>query len=175
MPTTRGTRRIYDGRIIKLRVDDVVHDNGHVSAYEIIEHPGGVCVIARPQPESIVLVRQYRPAIGRAMWEVPAGKLDPGESPEACAARELREETGYVAGSMRLLCRIYSAPGFCDELLYLFEARDVAAGPTQPEPNEDIEVATFRLDDALALAANDELPDAKTHVALLWATKLASG
>ncbi|GAC1459014.1 MAG: hypothetical protein PVSMB8_14890 [Vulcanimicrobiaceae bacterium] len=116
-------------------------------------------------------MRQFRPAIGRAMWEVPAGKLDPGEQPQTCAARELREETGYVAGSLQLVCRFYSAPGFCDELLHLYEARDVVLGPTQPEANEDIEVHTFTIADALELAARDELPDAKTLVALLWAAR----
>lgn len=164
-----GTRRIHEGRVLNLRVDDVTLPNGRASKFEIVEHNGGVCVIAQPQPESIVLVRQYRPATGRMLLEVPAGKLEAGEDPLACAQRELLEETGYRCRHMRRLWSFYSAPGFCSELLHLFVAEGLTLGAAQPEENESIEVVVMRVEDAWAMVERDELPDAKTQIALAWA------
>jgi ADP-ribose pyrophosphatase len=167
--TVRGTRPIYQGRILNLRVDDVEYSNGHRSELEIIEHRGGVAVIAMPAPRSIVLVRQYRPAICRTMWEVPAGKLEAGEDPLSCATRELIEETGYRAQRLRKLWTFYTAPGFCTELMHLFVAEGLSAGAPAPEENEQIDVRTFDLDEAWNLVTRDEMPDAKTQIALAWA------
>ena len=169
MVTVRGTRPIYKGRILNLRVDDVEYSNGHRSELEIIEHRGGVAVIAMPEPRSIVLVRQYRPAIGRTMWEVPAGKLEAGEEPLSCATRELIEETGYRAQRLRKLWTFYTAPGFCTELMHLFVAEGLSAGAPAPEDNEQIEVRTFKVEEAWGLVIRDEMPDAKTQIALAWA------
>ena len=169
MVTVHGTRRIYEGRVLNLRVDDVEYPNGHRSTIEVVEHRGGVAVIAMPQPRSIVLVHQFRPAIGRAMWEVPAGKLEAGEDPGTCAARELLEETGYRAHGLRELWTFYTAPGFCGELLHLFVAEGLTAGDPSPEPGEQIKTRLFDVDEAWALVARNELPDAKTQIALAWA------
>ena len=169
MVTVHGTRRIYEGRVLNLRVDDVEYPNGHRSTVEVVEHRGGVAVIAMPQPHQIVLVHQYRPAIGRAMWEVPAGKLEAGEDPSSCARRELMEETGYRAERLRELWTFYTAPGFCSELLHLFVAEGLRLGAASPEAGEQIEVRTFDVDEAWALASRNELPDAKTQIALSWA------
>lgn len=169
MATVLGTRLIYEGRILTVRIDDVQYDNGHRSTIEVAEHRGGVAIIAQPKPGSIVLVRQWRPAIGRAMWEVPAGKLDAGEEPLACATRELIEETGYRAERLRKLWSFFTAPGFCTERLYLFVAEGLTIGDAQPEPNEEIEVSTFPIDEAWRMVAQDQLPDAKTQIALAWA------
>lgn len=169
MITVHGTRRIYEGRVLNLRVDDVEFDNGHRSAMEVVEHRGGVAVIAQPDPQRIVLVHQFRPAIGRAMWEVPAGKLEAGEDPETCARRELIEETGYRAKRLRRLWSFYTAPGFCSELLHLFEAVDLTPGDAQPEASEQIEIRTFDVAEAWRMVMADELPDAKTQIALSWA------
>jgi len=127
-----GTRRIFQGRIIGVRVDDVIYPNGNRAEVEIVEHNGGVCIAAQPDPASIVLVRQYRPAIGRELWEVPAGKLDGDEAPAAAARRELIEETGYRCSTLEQVRTFYSAPGFCGELLYLFSAGGLTAGAPQP-------------------------------------------
>ena len=167
--TVVGTRRVYEGRIINLRVDEVIRDDGHRSAVEVVEHRGGVAIIAQPASHSIVLVRQFRPAIGRIMWEVPAGKLEANEDPMECATRELIEETGYRAQRLRRLWSFYTAPGFCSELLHLFVAEKLKAGEARPEEGERIEVQTFDVDEAWRLVVADELPDAKTQIALAWA------
>jgi len=167
--TVLGTRRIYDGKVLSLRVDDVVYQNGKASKVEVVEHDGGVSIIAQPEPDSIVLVRQFRPAIGRQLWEVPAGKLDGKEDPEAAAHRELREETGYRASAMRKLRTFYTAPGFCGELLHLFVAEGLTAGEPEPEADEILHAQTFKVRDAWAMVERDEIPDAKTQIALAWA------
>jgi ADP-ribose pyrophosphatase len=167
--TVLGTRRVYEGRVLDLRLDDVRYDNGHRSTIEVAEHRGGVAIIAQPEPGTIVLVHQYRPAIGRELWEVPAGKLEAGEEPLACATRELTEETGYRAQRLRKLWSFFTAPGFCTERLHLFVAEGLAPGPQATEEDESIEVRTFDVDEAWRLVVADEIPDAKTQIALGWA------
>ena len=171
MVTVHGTRRIYEGRVVNLRVDAIEYAHGHRGEVEIVEHRGGVAIIAQPSTATIVLVHQYRPAIGRELWEVPAGKLEAGEDPATCAVRELAEETGYRAEAMRKLWTFYTAPGFCSELLHLFVAEGLTPGPPSPEESEQIEVRVFELDEAWALVTRDELPDAKTQIALAVASR----
>ncbi len=168
MVTVLSTRRIYEGRVLNLRVDDVRYDNGHRSQVEVAEHRGGVAIIAQPSKDTIVLVRQYRPAIGRDMWEVPAGKLEAGEDPLDCATRELIEETGYRAQRLRKLWTFFTAPGFCTERMHLFVAESLTPGTQNLEEDESIEVRIFDVDEAWRLIAADELPDAKTQIALAW-------
>jgi ADP-ribose pyrophosphatase len=163
-----GTRRIFEGRVIRLRVDDVEYDNGARANVEIVEHDGGVAIIAQPSPRSIVLVKQLRPATGRELWEVPAGKLERGEDPLDCARRELGEETGYRCGAMRQLWTFYTAPGFCNERLHLFVAEDLTRGTPHPEATEVLHAREFDLNEAWAMVELDELPDAKTQIALTW-------
>jgi ADP-ribose pyrophosphatase len=163
-----GTRRIYEGRVLNVRVDDVELPNGHRSAFEIIEHGGGVCIVAQPQRDSIVLVRQYRPAIGSYLLEVPAGKLEPGEDPAQCATRELREETGYRCESIRKAWSFYTAPGFCSELLHLFVAEGLSHGEASPEENEAIDVEIVPVARALEMVDGGEIIDAKTEIALAF-------
>ena len=171
----RSSRRIYQGRIIGVRIDEVVADDGRARPYEIVEHPGAVCMVAQPSPDEIVMVRQYRPAIDRYLWEVPAGKLDPGEHPVDCAVRELREETGYRCARMRELWTFYTSPGFCDERLHLCLAEELTPGPAEPEPYEEIHVEVMRVDEAWEMVTRDEIPDAKTQIALAWAYKKRMG
>ncbi|TAM59590.1 NUDIX hydrolase [bacterium] len=171
----RSSRRVYEGRIINLRIDDVTLDDGRTHAYEIVEHPGAVCVIAQPTPSEIVMIRQYRPAIDRPLWEVPAGKLDSGERPVECAARELREETGYRCERVRELWTFYTSPGFCDERLHLCLAEGLTAGPAEPEPYERIQVEVMPLAQAWEMVTRDEIPDAKTQIALAWAYRKRIG
>lgn len=169
MITVLSTRRIYEGRVLSLRVDDVRYDNGHRSQIEVAEHRGGVAIIAQPAEHTIVLVRQYRPAIGREMWEVPAGKLEVGEDPLDCATRELIEETGYSAQRLRKLWSFFTAPGFCTERLHLFVAEELSAGTQRLDQDESIEVRVFSVEEAWRLVVQDDLPDAKTQIALAWA------
>ncbi|MDE2572646.1 MAG: NUDIX hydrolase [bacterium] len=162
----RSSRRIYEGRVISLRVDQIDSPEGKPRPYEVVEHPGAVCILAQPAPGEVVMIRQYRPAVGRYLWEVPAGKLEPGERPVDCAVRELREETGYRCERMRELWTFYASPGFCNELLHLCVAEGLSAGTAQPEPYEDIRVQTMSLADAWAMVERGEIPDAKTQIAL---------
>jgi ADP-ribose pyrophosphatase len=163
-----NTRRIYDGRVINLRVDTLRTPTGE-HAYEVVEHSGAVVVAVMPTPDSMVLVRQYRAPLNAYTWECCAGGIDPGETPEAAALRELREETGFRAQSIERLWSGYSAPGFCNELLHFFVARDVVPGPTAFDDGEDITIATFTLDELARMMRADELRDCKTQIAVLWA------
>ena len=168
MAKIHGTRRIFEGRVINLRVDDVEYDNGARSNVEIVEHNGGVAIIVQPASNTIVLVRQYRPATGVSLWEVPAGKLERDEDPMACATRELIEETGYRCREMRKLWSFFTAPGFCNERLHLFVALDPTPGEAEPEATEVLHPREFKLDEAWQMVERDEIPDAKTQIALGW-------
>ena len=162
--------RIYEGRVVNLRVDTVETRTG-AHRLEIVEHGGAVVVIAQPAPDEIVLVRQHRHAIGADTWEVCAGGIDAGETPEAAAIRELREETGYRARSMHRLWSAYSAPGFCNELLHFYHTDAYDIGAPEPDAEEEIEIATFPLERVREMIERDELRDAKTQVAVLWALR----
>ena len=163
-----ASRRVYEGHVVNLRVDTLQTPRGEHS-YEIVEHSGAVAVLARPTPTEVVLVRQYRAPLGEYTWEICAGGIDAGEAPLEAVVRELREETGYVAGSMRRLWSAYSAPGFCNELLHFYVAEDLKLGATDFDEGEDIETRTFSLDEVQAMIVADRLPDAKTQIAVMWA------
>lgn len=163
-----ASRRIYEGRVVNLRVDTLSGPAG-THDVEIVEHGGAVVVIPFAAPDEIVLVRQYRHALGRQNWEVCAGGIDPGETPEEAALRELREETGFRARRLQRLWAAYSAPGFCTEVLHFFATDDYEIGEPENVGDEDIEIATFPLRRLGEMIARDELQDAKTQIAVLWA------
>ena len=169
-----GTRRVFQGRILGVRVDDVEYPNGNRSTLEVVEHNGGVSIVAMPEPAKIVLVKQFRPAIGRELWEVPAGKLEAGEDPLAAAERELIEETGYRCRELRKLWTFYTAPGFSTELLHLYVAEGLTPGDAQPEADETIDVRVFDVEEAWSMIERDEIPDAKTQVSVAWALRECS-
>jgi ADP-ribose pyrophosphatase len=163
-----ASRRVYEGRVVNLRVDTLRTPRGE-HTYEVVEHAGAVAVVVAPAPGELVLVRQFRAPLGRYTWEVCAGGIDPGEEPLDAARRELREETGLRARSLRPLWTAYSAPGFCTELLHFFVTDDVEPGATDFDEGEDIETRTFKLDELVAMIRADQLPDAKTQIAVMWA------
>lgn len=163
-----ASRRIYEGRVINLRIDDVSTASG-VHSYEVVEHGGAVVVIVRPSVSEMLLVRQHRQPLGMPTWEVCAGSIEDGEMPEAAAIRELREETGYHAKAMRRLWSAYSAPGFCNELLHFYQTDDYTVGRAEPDEGEDIEIRVFSLDELWELVRTDRLRDAKTQIAVMWA------
>lgn len=167
-----ASERIYSGRVLNLRVDEIdqVRGGGRRSV-EVVEHVGGVCIVARPTPDSIVLVKQHRHAIDSDIWEVPAGMIERGEPPIETARRELVEETGYRAETLRFLWSIYVAPGYSEERIHYFLAEGLTAGESEPEDDEQFELRTWSLDDAWALVEADELRDSKTQIALAWAIR----
>ncbi|MGI9951557.1 NUDIX hydrolase [Moorellaceae bacterium AZ2] len=161
------SERIYTGKILNLRKDRVALPDGREASREVVEHTGAVAVVALDHEERVYLVRQYRYPIGKVTLEIPAGKLDPGENPEACARRELREEVGLVAENWQHLLTFYSTPGFSDEIMYLFLARDLSREKAQPDEDEFLEILSLPLEEALLKIREGEIMDAKTIIGLL--------
>jgi ADP-ribose pyrophosphatase len=169
-----SSERVYTGRVISLDVDTVTFPNGTTGTLEIIRHSGASAVVpflSEPTggDPTVLLLRQYRYAAGGYLLEVPAGRLEPGEEPAACAARELREETGCTAESISHLTSILTTPGFTDERIHLFMATGLTRGAAKTEDDEFIEVETLPLSRALSLVETGEISDAKTALALLYA------
>jgi ADP-ribose pyrophosphatase len=164
------SERIYSGRVLNLRIDEIDALHGaKARKVEVVEHQGGVVVIAQPARETIVLVRQYRHPTGQELWEVPAGMIERGEPPLETARRELIEETGYRAERLTFLWSIYTTPGFCEERIHFFVAEGLTPGEAAPEEDEAFEVREWPIEDAWRLVERDELRDAKTQIALAWA------
>jgi len=161
------SERIYTGRILNLRRDLVALPDGREASREVVEHTGAVAVVTLDEKGRVYLVRQYRYPVGRVTLEIPAGKLDPGETPEACARRELREEVGVVARSWEHLLTFYSTPGFSDEIMYLFLARDLSVEKAQPDEDEFLEIVSLPWQEALDKVWTGEIKDAKTIIGLL--------
>jgi ADP-ribose pyrophosphatase len=164
---TISTERVFEGKMIKLRVDTVALPNGSTATREVIEHPGAVAVIALNEQGDLLMVRQYRHATGEILLEIPAGKRDPGEDPLTCARRELEEETGFRARQWKSLFSYFSTPGFSDELLYIIMASDLEPGVAHTDDEEFIEVATVPVAEALRMVFRGEIRDAKSIIGIL--------
>jgi ADP-ribose pyrophosphatase len=167
------SNRVYNGRIVSLDIDTVRYPNGTVGDLEMFRHPGAAAVVPmvddpRDEDPRVLLIRQFRHATGDYLWEIPAGRRDPGEVPEATAIRELREETGYSCGVLRTLTWIWTTPGFTDEVIHLFLATDLVPGATAHEADEVLDLHTVRWSDARAMIRDGVIVDAKTLVALLY-------
>lgn len=163
-----SSKRLYNGRIIRLKLDRVVEPGGVEVTREIVEHHGSVVVIPRLPNGNIVMVRQFRYATQKHLWELVAGSMDPGESVTRAARRELQEETGYRAGSLKRLFSFYPSPGFLTEQMHLVEARDLRLVEASPEEDERIEVAEFSKIQLDKLLREHKIADGKTLVGLLW-------
>jgi len=167
-----SSHRIYSGRVINLDVDEVELPNGTRATLEMIRHSGAAAVVpfldppTAPDPR-VVLIRQFRHAANTYLYEIPAGRLDSGESPERCARRELQEEAGYEVDQVVPLLSIYTTPGFTDERIHLFWAQDLRAGPHAREPDELIEPAVLHWSALWELLGRGEISDAKTLTAIL--------
>lgn len=164
---TIATRRAYDGRLISVRVDEVELSDGRRTSREVVEHPGAVAILAW-DGERLAVVRQWRHPAGGEMVEIPAGTLDPGEEPRATAERELAEECGLAAAVWEAGPRFFTAPGFCDELMHLFLATDLADAPAEAEEDEEIELSWLSLAEAEAAVDDGRIVDAKTIAGLGW-------
>ncbi len=163
-------RLIYEGRIFRLEVDRVTLPTGHTIDMEIVRHPGSVVLIPVPAPGNVILIRQYRYTLDRYIWELPAGSLEPGEDPDAAAARECEEEIDLVPGRVERLQGFHPTPGFCDELMTFYRCTELrppdARSTARKDEDEDIEPRTFTLEAARALVRSGEIVDLKTVAGL---------
>ena len=159
-------REIFRGRVVNLDVETVTLPNGATVDLEIIRHPGAVAVVPLKDDGSVLLIRQYRHAAGGYIYEVPAGKLDPGEEPRHCAARELEEEVGHRASSLTPLLSFYTTPGFTDEVIHLFLATGLTPGTQKLDHDEVLEVVEMPLDEAVQRIADGTIRDGKTIIGL---------
>jgi len=162
-----SSRRIYEGRVLNLRVDTVRLPSDRVTEREIVEHQGSVAIVALDEEDDVILVNQFRAAVGRALLEIPAGTLEVGEEAEACALRELQEETGYVAGRLEELYIFYTSPGFSNERIWLYLATNLKPGSQGMETDENIEVVKLPFDQALEMISTGEICDGKTILGLI--------
>jgi ADP-ribose pyrophosphatase len=158
---------IFTGKIVSLAVEEHELPDGRRASFEIVRHPGGAAALPVLEDGRVVLIRQFRPAGGGMILEIPAGRLEPGESPEACIRRELEEEVGFRPRKLEKLGEMLTAVGFCDEVVHLYLARDLTPVARAPEPDEYIEVMTLPLAEALQLVREGRIPDGKTQLSLL--------
>ncbi|HVD78197.1 MAG TPA: NUDIX hydrolase [Vicinamibacteria bacterium] len=168
-------RRVYDGKILSLELDEIQEEGGTKALREVVRHRGSVAAIPIDDEGRLVLVRQYRHPVGQALWEVPAGVLEKGESPEQAIRRELEEEVGRRAGRVEHLVTFHPTPGFCDEVLHLFRATRLEETAVHPDEDEVLEVKWYTLDAARRLLHKGEIKDAKTIIALLMESEQRAG
>jgi ADP-ribose pyrophosphatase len=166
-----GRTRIFTGRVFRVERDLVQLPNGRVVPMEIVRHRGSVVLLAQPARGRVILIRQFRYVIGQWIWELPAGSLEPGETPAKGARRECVEETGWRPGRVRRLGAYYPSPGFCDELMYFYACTDLARPrrQAQRDPDEELEPRVFTLREAWRLVERGEIIDMKTVTGLILA------
>ena len=169
-----NSARVYTGKIVSLDVDTVRFPDGSTGELEMIRHPGASAVVpflSDPQGDDpqVLMIRQYRYAADGYLYEIPAGRLDPGENPRDCAARELKEETGCTAEQLDHLLTMYTTPGFTDEKIHLFMATGLTVGETKHEADEFLDLHPMPLSKALEMVQAGEIQDGKTALGLLFA------
>jgi len=158
---------VFAGRVLDVGVEEHLMPDGRQSRFEIIRHPGGAAILPVLPDGRLLLIRQFRPAIGEMVYEIPAGRLEPGESALECAGRELIEEAGYAAAQILSLGSFWSTVGFCDESIQLFLGRDLSVVGQDLEPDEVIDLCPMSLAEALEKVRENEILDSKTQLALL--------
>ena len=166
------SQNVFAGKIMNVRKDVVELVNGNTGEREIVELAGGVCVLPLKDDGNVVLVKQFRYAFDKVLLELPAGKLEPSEDPFETGKRELLEETGYSANRYDFLGVMYPAPGCCTDVTYMYLARELVAGQCSPDVDEFLEVVEIPFAELVSMVCRDEVPDAKTQLAVLKAEKL---
>jgi ADP-ribose pyrophosphatase len=159
-------REIYQGRIVNLMVDSITTAKGIDTVREVFHHPGGAAVIPLLAEGDVLLVRQFRYPMQESLLELPAGKIDPGETPESTAHRELAEEVGYTSGRLTKLTEFYTTPGFCDERLFLFLAEELWPCQKEQDEDEEIEICRYSLHVLSDLIRTGAIVDAKTIIGI---------
>ena len=167
MERTLSSRLLHEGRHFSFLSDEVELPDGRRTHRDIVRHPGAVAIVPMLSEDEVALVRQYRYAAGKALLEIPAGTLEPGESPLECAARELREETGYEAGEIEELLSCYMAPGYSSEVIHFYVARGLVEVGGEQELDEIINKEILRLSEVLRMILENTIEDAKTIVGIL--------
>lgn len=167
---TVKSEKIFEGKVISLKVDDVLLPDGATSKREVINHPGAVAIIAITENNKILLVEQFRKALERSIIEIPAGKIEKDEEPIVTARRELEEETGYTTDSLHYLQSFATSPGFADEIIHVFVARHLTKmqTPAQLDEDEFVELMEVSLEEAEKMVKDQQIFDAKTVFAVLW-------
>lgn len=163
---TMKSEHIYEGKIINLRIDTVELPEMKYSKREIVEHPGGVAVVAITEDDSLILVKQYRKSVNKALLELPAGKLELNEEPRETGIRELKEETGFEAKNFNYLFEFYTSPGYTNEKIYLFLAYDLIEGEQDLDEGEYCEVEKHNIDDLIKMINRGEIIDSKTIIGI---------
>jgi len=161
---------VFEGKKVRLEVHHIRDADGRETTREVVRHGGSVAVIAEPEPGKLLLEKVWRYAVEGTLLEIPAGTLEEGEDPAACAVRELAEETGYRAGGVEPLTRIYTSPGFLTERITIFLARDLEPGEPAREAGEEIENVLLPVDEALEMIADGRIEDGKTICGILYWT-----
>lgn len=169
---TLSSEKIFDGRILHIRRDTVLLPNGHQSTREVVDHPGGVGILALDDQNRVLIVSQFRYPYKEVLREIPAGKLEYGEDPSEAAVRELREETGAVAGSFQSLGELYPSPGYCGEIIRMYLARELSFGDTDPDEDEFLGLERVPFSQLVEQVLSGEIKDAKTIAAVLKAKLL---
>jgi len=160
------TRNIYTGRVVDLRLETVTLPNGATVEMELIHHPGAAAIVPMKDDQTVLLVRQYRHAVGGYILEIPAGKLDPGEDPRDCAARELEEEIGFRASSLEPVITFFTTPGFTDEVIHIFKATGLTLGTQNLGHDEVLDVIELPLERAISHIEDGTIRDGKTIIGL---------
>ena len=169
---TMKSDRIFEGKVINLRVDTVELPNGGTSTREVVEHPGGVGVIPVNENREVLMVRQFRKPVDDVCLEIPAGKLNYGEDPYTCGVRELEEETGFKAKNIQSLGNFYTTPGFTNEVIHIYMATELYKGEVKLDEDEFVEVEAIPLDTLMDMVMRGEIRDAKSIIAILKVNEL---
>lgn len=163
---TMKCERVYEGKILNLRIDTVELPEKKYSKREIIEHPGGVGIIPVTDDNCVILIKQYRKAVDRFLLEIPAGKLEVNEEPRQTAIRELKEETGYKAENLKYLLEFYTSPGYCNEKIYLFLASGLIEGETKLDDGEYCDIEKYNIEELVKMIDRGEIIDSKTIIGI---------
>jgi len=163
---TKNVKNIYKGKVVVLNVETVPLPNGATVDLEVIRHPGAAAIVPMKDDGTVILIRQFRHAAGGFIYEIPAGKLHPGEDPRDCAARELEEEIGYRASSFELLTSIFTAPGFADEVIHIYKGTGLTKGRQKLDHDEVLDVVELPIEKAIAQIQDGTIRDGKTIVGL---------